>query len=218
MIVGLNLLAYLLPLGLPSRFEIITRLNIPPYFLKRHPFRLRLRQHPQDQIKYLKKPQTMVIREPNRQAEFSLFQFLQEHLEILLPLRPNIRMPAHHHLIEDDPHRIHITQWISLIIQFHEFLRGDIIESSISFIGEFVTFVEYRESEVRQLVDTPVDEYILWFEILMENLLIEEHFVTSDELIEDVEGLLLCEGSFCFHLVEESTVFAVLHDDVVVAL
>jgi hypothetical protein len=208
----------LLTLGFSGIFKILTGLYVPPNLLKRHSFSLRLGQHPENQIKQFQKLQTMVIRKSNRQTQLRLFDLLQENLKILLSLRAYIWMPTNRKLVKDDSHRVDIAQWVSFVVEFHEFLGGDVVESTLSFIGEFVSFVENGQPKVSELVNSLVDENILRFEVLMKNFLIKQHLIPLNHLIERLHDLLFRKSPLLLDFIQQRPIPAVLHHNVVIIL
>lgn len=160
----------------------------------------------------------MVIRKSNRQTQLRLFDLLQENLKILLSLRAYIWMPTNRKLVKDDSHRVDIAQWVSFVVEFHEFLGGDVVECTLSFIGEFVSFVENGQPKVSELVNSLVDENILRFEVLMKNFLIKQHLISLNHLIERLHDLLFRKSPLLLDFIQQRPIPAVLHHNVVIIL
>lgn len=94
-------------------------------------------------------------------------------------------------LEENDSNAEDVGCWVAFVFQFHEFLGCNIAECSFSFVREFVILIENWQTEVGQFVFSRVDQNVLGFQVLMQYFSIVQHFVSLNNLIEDVEDLLL---------------------------
>lgn len=76
-------------------------------------------------------------------------------------------MTSYHEFVQDNSHGIYIAQWVSLVIEFGQFLWGNIVQSPFPSVSKFVALVKYRQAEVCKLVGSTIDEHVLRFEVLV---------------------------------------------------
>ena len=127
-------------------------------------------------------------------------------------------MMPHDHLVEHHPKGVYVTLRVPYIVCDCEFFRSDKAQGSLSAASKVVAFVKETQSEISQLINVLPDEYIVWFDILVEDLLIEQHLIAVHALVEDVIQLLLFKVMILLVgvLLVESASLAILHEHVVV--